>query len=76
MPLRVGPTVQRKVSVMSYCDTVLSMSDEDIRQLPASVWDDLKKQVTDEAADARNAADRARGDEALRKLARRSNGDL
>ncbi len=61
---------------MSYCDTVLSMSDEDIRQLPASVWDDLKKQVTDEAADARNAADRARGDEALRKLARRSHGDL
>ena len=61
---------------MSYCDTVLSMSDEDIRQLPASVWDDLKKQVTDEAADARNAADRARGDEALRKLTRRSNGDL
>ena len=61
---------------MTYCDTALSMSDEDIRQLPAAVWDDLKKQVTDEAAEARNAADRARGDEALRKLARRSNGDL
>ncbi len=61
---------------MTYCDTVLSMSDEDIRQLPAAVWDDLKKQVTDEAADARNAAERAKSEEALQKLARRSSGDL
>lgn len=59
-----------------YSDEVLAMSDADIRELPAAVWDDLKKQVTDEASLSQSAAERAKGEEALEKLARRSTGDL
>lgn len=60
---------------MGYCDTVLGMSDEDIRELPPAVWDDLKKQVTDETAEARTADERSKGQQALQKLERRVGGN-
>lgn len=61
---------------MSYSDTVLAMSDGDIHLLPPAIWDDLKKQVTGELAEARNAGERTKVQEALDKLARRSQVDL
>ena len=60
---------------MGYCDTVLEMSEADIRELPPAVWDDLKKRVTDEVAGARDAGERAKGQEALAKLERRVGGN-
>ena len=60
---------------MSYGETVLGMSEDDIRQLPPTVWDDLKKQVTDEAANAQSAEARTTCEQALQKLERRVGGE-
>lgn len=60
---------------MGYCDTVLELSDSDIHELSPAVWDDLKQQVTNEIAVARNAEERAKGQEALEKLERRVGGN-
>ena len=51
-----------------YSDEVLAMSEADIRELPPALWDDLKKQVSEEAGQAMSAAERAKGAEALKKL--------
>ena len=55
---------------MSYCDTVLEMSDANIRALPPAVWHDLRRHVADEVAEARATGTRTKGQEALEKLER------